>query len=250
MMNTNDLRKLLEGVKEGRVDLGEAEDRLKSMPFESLGFASVDTHREFRRGFPEVILCEGKLTEEIVQIARTIMKTSGRLLATRASREVSDALKKEFPEARYHERARVVTAGRPAEVETRGSVLVLCAGTSDLPAAEEARITCEMMGNEVRHLYDVGVAGIHRLAGASKDLKEAVVIVCCAGMEGALPSVVAGLVNCPVIAVPTSTGYGVSLGGFSALLSMLNSCSAGVSVVNIDNGFGAAYAASLINRKR
>lgn len=249
-MNTNDLRKLLEDIREGRLDVAEAEERLKTFPFESLAFASVDTHREFRRGFPEVILCEGKLINEVVQIAKTIMKTSGKLLATRASAEVAEALKNEFPQAQYHERARVVTAGKPADVETRGPVLVLCAGTSDLPAAEEARITCEMMGNDVRHLYDVGVAGIHRLAGASKDMKEAVVIICCAGMEGALPSVVAGLVDCPVIAVPTSTGYGVSLGGFSALLSMLNSCSAGVSVVNIDNGFGAAYMASLINRKR
>ncbi len=249
-MNTNDLRKLLKDVREGRLDVAEAEERLKTLPFESLAFASVDTHREFRRGFPEVILCEGKLIDEIVQIAQTIMKTSGKLLATRASAEVAEALKNEFPQAQYHERARVVTAGEPADIETRGSILVLCAGTSDLPAAEEARITCEIMGNDVRHRYDVGVAGIHRLAGASKDLKEAVVIICCAGMEGALPSVVAGLVDCPVIAVPTSTGYGVSLGGFSALLSMLNSCSAGVSVVNIDNGFGAAYMASLINRKR
>ncbi len=248
-MNANDLKKLLEDVREGRLDVSGAEARLKSMPFESLGFASVDTHRELRRGFPEVILCEGKLIDEIVAIAQTIIKTSGKLLATRASSEVGDALKKEIPGAVYHERARVVTAGPPAEAETRGFILVLCAGTSDLPAAEEARITCEAMGNEVRHCYDVGVAGIHRLAGAIKDLNEAVAIICCAGMEGALPSVVAGLVNCPVIAVPTSTGYGVSLGGFSALLSMLNSCSAGVSVVNIDNGFGAAYAASLINKK-
>ena len=247
-MNTNDLKKLLEDVREGRVDIADAEDRLKSMPFESLGFASVDTHRELRRGFPEVILCEGKLTDEVVQIARTIMKASGRLLATRANDEVFAALKKEFPEARCHERARVVAVGPPAEVETRGPVLVLCAGTSDLPAAEEARITCEMMGNEVRHCYDVGVAGIHRLAGASKDLKEAVVIICCAGMEGALPSVVAGLVNCPVIAVPTSVGYGASLGGIAALLGMLTSCASNVTTVNIDNGFGAAHVATLINR--
>lgn len=247
-MDRNELRKLLEDVKEGRVDMEEAEARLKTAPFENLGFANVDTHRELRRGFPEVILCEGKTTEDIVKIAATIVQNSGRLLATRANREVFDAVSKELPAAEYHERGRVITVGDPANVETRGPILVLCAGTSDLPVAEEARVTAEMMGNEVKNLYDVGVAGIHRLAGASRDLTEATVIICCAGMEGALPSVVAGLVDCPVIAVPTSTGYGVSFGGISALLAMLNSCAAGISVVNIDNGFGAAYTASLINR--
>lgn len=247
-MDRNELRKLLEDVKEGRVDMEEAEARLKTAPFENLGFANVDTHRELRRGFPEVILCEGKTTEDIVKIAATIVQDSGRLLATRANREVFDAVSKELPAAEYHERGRVITVGDPANVETRGPILVLCAGTSDLPVAEEARVTAEMMGNEVKNLYDVGVAGIHRLAGASRDLTEATVIICCAGMEGALPSVVAGLVDCPVIAVPTSTGYGVSFGGISALLAMLNSCAAGISVVNIDNGFGAAYTASLINR--
>jgi NCAIR mutase (PurE)-related protein len=248
-MDREKLRRLLEDVKEGRLDVADAEARLKTFPFESLGFASVDAHREFRRGFPEVVLCEGKSTDEVVGIARTIFEKSGRLLATRAAAEVFEALKEAIPGAVYNERGRVISAGPPVEVETRGPVLVLSAGTADLHVAEEARVTAEMMGNEVRTRHDVGVAGIHRLASAADDMKEASVIVCCAGMEGALPSVVAGLVDVPVVAVPTSTGYGVSLGGLSALFSMLNSCSAGVTVVNIDNGFGAAYAASLINRK-
>ena len=247
-MDRDELRKLLQDVKNGLVDIAGAEERLKSLPFESLGFASVDTHRELRRGFPEVILCEGKRTDEVVAIAHVILRNSDRLLATRATPEVFEAMKREIPEAEYHERAGAVTAGKPAEVETRGPVLVLCAGTSDVPVAEEARVTAEMMGNEVRTVYDVGVAGIHRLAGASEDLRDAAVVVCCAGMEGALPSVVAGVTDAPVIAVPTSTGYGVSLGGIAALLGMLNSCSSGVTVVNIDNGFGAGYAASLINK--
>ncbi len=248
-MNRNELRKLLEDVKDGRVDIKDAESKLRIAPFEGLGFATVDTHREMRCGFPEVILCEGKTINEVVKIACAILDKSERLLATRAAPEVFEALKKEIPKAVYNERGRTITVGAPAEVETRGHVMLLCAGTSDLTVAEEARVTAEMMGNSVKTLYDAGVAGIHRLAGASDDLLSASVIICCAGMEGALPSVVAGLVDCPVVAVPTSTGYGVSLGGIAALLSMLNSCAAGVSVVNIDNGFGAAYVASLINRK-
>ncbi len=247
-MNRDTLKKLLEDVKEGRLALEDAEAKLKAFPFEDLGFASVDTHRELRRGFPEVVLCEGKSTGDVLAIARVIFDRSGRLLATRAGRDVFEALKKEIPDAVYNERGRIVSAGAPAEVETRGPILVLSAGTADMHVAEEARVTAEMMGNHVTSRYDVGVAGIHRLASAAEDLRTASVIICCAGMEGALPSVVAGLVDVPVIAVPTSTGYGVSLGGLSALFSMLNSCSAGVTVVNIDNGFGAAYAASLINR--
>jgi len=216
--------------------------------FVDLGFARVDTDRKQRCGFPEVIYCEGKTPEEVLSISRTILKRETVLLATRAKEEHFRALEQEFPNAKYHPRGRCITIEETPLPKNEGIVGVLCAGTSDLPVAEEAVITLEVFGNRVEKIYDVGVAGIHRLLHERERLEACNVLVVVAGMEGALPSAVAGLVSKPVIAVPTSVGYGASFGGLAALLGMLNSCGSGVTVVNIDNGFGAAYAAATINR--
>jgi len=218
---------------------------------ESLPFATVDHHRELRQGFPEVILCEGKTTRHIVEIAKKIVAHKSVLLATRATRQQYAAVRRALPRARFHELARTITANEHLiQARGRGTILVVTAGTSDIPVAEEAVETARVMGNRTDRLFDVGVAGIHRVLSQSSKLREAAVIIVVAGMEGALASVVGGLVDIPVIAVPTSVGYGASFKGISALLGMLNSCASGVTVVNIDNGFGAAYAASLINRRR
>jgi hypothetical protein len=219
-----------------------------SESFVDLGFARVDTGRRARTGFPEVIFAEGKTPEQVARIARVIVGRDGAALATRASREQFEAVRAEVPEAIYHERARCVTAERQPMPKLPGRVAVLCAGTSDLPVAEEAAVTLEVFGATADRLFDVGVAGIHRVLSERDRLEGAVALVVAAGMEGALPSVVAGLVSKPVIAVPTSVGYGASFGGLAALLGMLNSCGSGVTVVNIDNGFGAGYAAACINR--
>jgi NCAIR mutase (PurE)-related protein len=216
--------------------------------FVDLGFARVDTGRRARRGFPEVIYCEGKTPEEVAAIAGAILSHDGVLLGTRARREHFDAVAKQFPEARFHERARCVTVEINPLPKNEGTIGVLCAGTSDLPVAEEAAVTLEIFGNRVEKIYDAGVAGIHRLVVERDRLEACNALVVVAGMEGALPSAVAGLVSKPIIAVPTSVGYGASFGGIAALLGMLNSCGSGVTVVNIDNGFGAAYAAATINR--
>ena len=218
------------------------------MSFVDLGFARVDTDRKRRRGFPEVVYCEGKTPPEVAAIAKVILEQDGVLLGTRAGREHFEAVLKEFPEAQYHARGRCITIEKTPVPRNSGSVGVLCAGTSDLPVAEEAVITLEIFGNRVEKIFDVGVAGIHRLIAERDRLESCNVLVVVAGMEGALPSAVAGLVSKPVIAVPTSVGYGASFGGLAALLGMLNSCGSGVTVVNIDNGFGAAYAAASINR--
>ncbi len=218
------------------------------MSFVDLGFARVDTGRKNRCGFPEVILCEGKTPREVLEISRTILNTDGVVLGTRANRAQFDLVAQDFSHARFHERGRCITVENESLPKWEGMIGVLCAGTSDLAVAEEAVVTLEVFGNRVERIYDVGVAGIHRLIAERDRLESCNVLIVIAGMEGALPSAVAGLVSKPIIAVPTSVGYGASFGGIAALLGMLNSCGSGVTVVNIDNGFGAAYAAATINR--
>ena len=243
------LRTLLHEVREGRVSLDDALARLKGLAFEDLGFANVDHHRLLRRGFPEVVLAEGKTASQVVEIVRSLLAREGNVLVTRANDEIRQALDGAHPGGERNELARTMFWQRTAPSDSPpGEILVVSAGTSDLPVAEEAKVTATAFGNAVDTLYDVGVAGIHRLLGRREKFENASVLVVVAGMEGALPSVVGGLTDVPVIAVPTSTGYGASFGGLAALLAMLNSCSAGVTVVNIDNGFGAGYAASLITR--
>ena len=246
-MRPSDIKRLLGEVASGSCSVGEAMERLKRLPFERIGGSAVDHHRALRKGFPEVIFCEGKRPEEVCAIARSISRAGGTLLATRASEGIFRAVQRVLPAASYHPRARCITLVSGRRRPRRGLVAVVSAGTADAPVAEEAAVTAEIMGSRVTRLYDVGVAGLHRLLSGIGALSRARVIVVAAGMEGALPSVVGGLVERPVIAVPTSVGYGASFGGIAALLGMLNSCAAGVTVVNIDNGFGAGYAASLIN---
>lgn len=250
-MNASQLKALLDSLVAGQLQQDEAERQLLAalheQPFQDLGFAKVDHHRALRQGFPEVVLGLGKTAEQVAQISAEIVRRGSTLLVTRADAAMYSAVAELVPEAVYLETARLVTYRQQDVQPGNGEVLVVAAGTSDLPVAEEAACTAELMGNEVGRLYDVGVAGIHRLLHARPRLASAQVVIVVAGMEGALPSVVSGLVSVPVIAVPTSIGYGASFGGISALLGMLNSCASGVSVVNIDNGFGAAYIASLIN---
>lgn len=246
-MDSNTVRMLLKMVRDGQMDLDSAVQRLKKLPFEDLGYAKIDHHRCIRNGSPEVIYCESKTIEQIQGIVKILSSTQCNILATRASRKVFAGIQEVVPESIYQEMARIVVV-KPAPVSRVGNIAVVCAGTSDLPVAEEAAVTAEVLGNDVCRIYDVGVAGLHRLLNFCDDLFKANVAVVVAGMEGALASVVGGLVSCPVIGVPTSVGYGASLGGIAALLSMLNSCASGVSVVNIDNGFGAGYQAGLINK--
>jgi NCAIR mutase (PurE)-related protein len=246
-MNRLQIESLLKDVSEGRTGVGDALERLKDLPFEDLGFAKVDHHRALRTGMPEVIFAAGKTTAQVAAIFERMAKAGGNVLATRASHEAFEAVAAVEPAAIYHEAARAITLAQAPVTPGKGTVAVVCAGTSDLPVAEEAAVTAQLMGNEVEVIADVGVAGIHRLLAQKQSLQTARVLIVCAGMEGALPTVVAGLVNAPVIAVPTSIGYGASFGGVAALLGMLNTCAPNVSVVNIDNGFGAACIASLIN---
>jgi NCAIR mutase (PurE)-related protein len=247
-MDSDRIRRLLEDVRSGKTGVDEAFSALRSLPYEDLGFARLDSHRSIRKGFPEVVFCPGKTAEQIVQIVGRLKQSEGRVMAARAGAEAAAAIRKEFPEAEYHETARIVVLGGPAPRSGKGKVLVVSAGTADIPVAEEAAVTAETLGSEVERLFDVGVAGIHRLLDRRETLFHANVLVAVAGMDGALPSVVAGLVARPVIAVPTSVGYGASFGGLAALLTMLNSCAPGVTVVNIDNGFGAGYTAHLVNQ--
>jgi pyridinium-3,5-biscarboxylic acid mononucleotide synthase len=248
-MEAEDIEVLLEGVRQRKLSVAQAMTRLRYLPFEDLGFAKVDHHRALRQGFPEVIMGQDKEPRQIAAIIRATRRQKANLLVTRLSAERMARLTKLLSGLEYHAAARAATwIGKPIKIKGKGTVLVVCAGTSDIPVAEEAVLTASMMGNRVERLFDVGIAGIHRLLGNKAQLDAASVIIVVAGMEGALPSVVAGLVNRPVIAVPTSIGYGASFNGLAALLGMLNSCAAGVTVVNIDNGFGAGFAASLINR--
>jgi NCAIR mutase (PurE)-related protein len=242
------LHTILSHVQHGDLTVDEALERLRHLAYEDLGFAKVDHHRALRQGFPEVIYCPGKTTEQIVAIASRMTDTTANVLATRASEEVFAALKDIFPDAEYHKLAKAVLVKRDMEDRGLGMVLVVTAGTADLPVAEEAALTAEVMGSRVERLYDVGVAGIHRLFDNHQLITAANVLVVVAGMEGALASVVGGLVDKPVIAVPTSVGYGANFGGLAPLLTMLNTCATGVSVVNIDNGFGGGYCAAMINR--
>jgi NCAIR mutase (PurE)-related protein len=238
---------LLNEVREGRMAVNEALDRLKDLPFEDIGFAKLDHHRALRTGMPEVIFASGKTAAQVATIFARMAKAGGNVLATRATHEMYEAVHAVDPRAEFHETARAITLTQSATTPGKGTIAVVCAGTSDLPVAEEAVVTARLMGNTVELIADVGVAGIHRLLAQKSSLQSARVLIVCAGMEGALPTVVGGLVNAPVIAVPTSVGYGASFGGIAALLGMLNTCSPNVSVVNIDNGFGAACIASLIN---
>jgi hypothetical protein len=254
-MNQTDLLKILESVQTGELSTAKALERLKHLPFEDLGFAKVDHHRALRQGFAEVILGKGKTPQQVAEIVKSMLRKKDsrhNVLVTRADSKIFAAVKrasgKSARNATFHELSGVITIERSEEVTGKGTIVVVSAGTSDIPVAEEALLTARMMGNRVDHLYDVGVAGIHRLLEHRGKLADARVIICVAGMEGALPSVVGGLVSVPVIAVPTSVGYGASFGGVAALLGMLNSCASNVTVVNIDNGFGAACVASCINR--
>jgi hypothetical protein len=248
-MNREDLLNLLISVKDAECAPEEALARLEQIPFESLEFATVDHHRLLRKGFPEVILCQGKEDHEILAILESLISSGSNVLATRADKRVFRKAQNKFPDLEYNERGRVIYLKKDERITGHGPVAVITAGTSDIPVAEEAATTCEVMGNRVHRIYDVGVAGIHRLFLKKEEILSASIHIVIAGMEGALASVVGGLVGKLVIAVPTSRGYGASFGGLAALLGMLNSCAAGVVVVNIDNGFGAGYAASLINRR-
>jgi pyridinium-3,5-biscarboxylic acid mononucleotide synthase len=251
MTSNQQLHDLLERVARGDVDVAAARDQLidalRARPYQDLGFARVDHHRSIRQGFPEVILGLGKTPAQIATIASEIVSRGSTLLVTRATEAAYEAVRVVVPGATYYADASIIALRQQDVSKGKGTILVAAAGTSDLPVAEEAAVTAELMGNDVTRLYDVGVAGLHRLLGERDALQAARVIIVVAGMEGALPSVVSGLVDTPVIAVPTSVGYGASFGGIAALLGMLNSCASGVSVVNIDNGFGAATVASLIN---
>jgi hypothetical protein len=247
-MDAEALKKLLEDVKDGEISVDNALSQLKTLPFEDLGFAKVDHHRNLRNGYPEVIYCQGKTTEQIKAIVLSLMKKDNNIMATRAGKEVFEAISEITDDAVYYDAARIVVIKRRELLVTDKVIAVVTAGTSDIPVAEEAAVTCETLGNKVNRIYDVGVAGIHRLLANVDELTKANVLIVAAGMEGALASVVGGLVDKPVIAVPTSVGYGANFGGLSALLTMLNSCASGIGVVNIDNGFGAGYLASMINK--
>lgn len=243
------LRELLTEVRTGARTVDSAVDRLRDLPFEDIGYARLDHHRALRKGFPEVVFCEGKRIEHVVEIMRRLEQKHSPVLATRATREVYDAVAAQIPSAKYFADARMIQLGVNGTQPTATTVLVVCAGTADVPVAEEAAVTAAALGSRTERLYDVGVAGVHRLLAARETLNAANVIVVAAGMDGALPTIIGGLVSSPVIAVPTSVGYGTGLGGTAALMTMLNACAPGIAVVNIDNGFGAGYMAHLINTK-
>lgn len=241
---------MLQDVKQGSLDINQAVEMMKHMPFEDTGFAKIDHHRSLRCGFCEVIYCPGKTVQQVIDIFERLSEKSPNIIASRANPQIFEALNKtkKFPGVRYHASARTIVYEKKP-LQKVGQIAIVSAGTSDIPVAEEAKVTCQAMGNNVETIYDVGVAGLHRILPYVSTLQKANVVIVVAGMEGALPSVVGGMVSAPVIAVPTSVGYGASFGGLSALLTMLNCCASGVTVVNIDNGFGAAYTASLINQK-
>ncbi|MGE0103745.1 MAG: nickel pincer cofactor biosynthesis protein LarB [Blastocatellales bacterium] len=247
-MDHEKLRQLLDGYRDGELDLEQAVERLRHLPYEDLSYANVDHHRSLRQGFPEVIFGQGKTVDQVTGIAERLLANSSNLLITRTNRETFDSIHRIADDAVFHESCGAISVRRDETIRGTGTIAIVTAGTSDIPVAEEAAVTAEVMGNQTTRLFDVGVAGIHRVLSRREMLRSARVVVCVAGMEGALPSVVGGLVSVPVIAVPTSIGYGASFNGIAALLGMLNSCSSNVTVVNIDNGFGAGFVASLINR--
>ena len=249
-MNPEQILELLEKVRRGALTPDQGLERLKHLPFEDLGFARVDHHRTLRQGFPEVIFAPGKKPEQVVAIVKSLLRQKSNILITRSDAGTYNKVRRVAAKARFHDSAGAITIVRDTRLYGEGKIYVVCAGTSDIPVAEEAALTARLMGNTVETAYDVGVAGIHRLLNIRESLTRASVVVVVAGMEGALASVVGGFLSVPVIAVPTSIGYGSSFGGLSSLLAMLNSCASNVVVVNIDNGFGAGYVASLINRKR
>lgn len=247
-MNKDEIKSLLEAVKENKLDIEDAIGKLEDLPFKDLGFAKIDNHREIRVGYPEVIYCEGKTIEQVSDIVKFMLTKSNNILGTRATEEMYNAVKEICKEAEYNKLGRTITIKKREQPLTDNYIAIVAAGTSDLPVVEEAYETAKILGNKVEKITDVGVAGIHRLFSRLDIIRGARVVIVIAGMEGALASVIGGLVDKPIIAVPTSVGYGANFGGIAALLSMLNSCASGVSVVNIDNGFGAAYNASIINK--
>ncbi|MEN8904872.1 MAG: nickel pincer cofactor biosynthesis protein LarB [Clostridiales bacterium] len=247
-MDIDELRKLLENIKNNKLSIDEGVKKLKKLPFEDLGFAKVDHHRNLRNGYPEVIYCEGKTKERTYNIIKKLLENNNNILATRANEELFEYIRSYYSDAKYYDEARIIFIKRKDVDITKKIISVVTAGTSDIPVAEEAAVTAEVLGNNVNRIFDVGVAGIHRLFANYEQLVESNVLVAVAGMEGALASVIGGVVDKPVIAVPTSIGYGANFNGLAALLTMLNSCSSGISVVNIDNGFGAGYLASMINK--
>lgn len=247
-MNKEEIKVLLEGVKDNKINVEEALEKLEDLPFKDLGFAKIDNHREIRSGYPEVIYCEGKTVDQVRDIVKFMLTKNNNILGTRANEEMYNAVKEICEEAEYNKLGRTITIKKKQQPPTESYIAIVAAGTSDLPVVEEAFETARILGNKAIKITDVGVAGIHRLFSRLDVIREAKVIIVIAGMEGALASVIGGLVDKPVIAVPTSVGYGANFGGMAALLSMLNSCANGVSVVNIDNGFGAAYNASIINK--
>ena len=247
-MNALELEKILKGISEGSVSVDEAMEKLRNFPYSDLGFARIDHHRELRTGYPEIVYCAGKTHEQVRGIFSVMQEHENNIIGTRAGKELFEYISPFFPAAIYHDVARIISLQRKALVPPATKIAVITAGTSDIPVAEEAAVTAELLGNNVLRIYDAGVAGIHRLVDKLPEIRGCKVAIVIAGMEGALASVVGGLVNMPVIAVPTSIGYGASFQGISALLAMLTSCAAGVTVVNIDNGFGAGFSASRINR--
>ena len=247
-MDKKEIKVLLEGVKDNKINIDEAIEKLEDLPFKDLGFAMIDNHREIRVGYPEVIYCEGKTVDQVKDIVKFMLTKNNNILGTRASGEMYNAVKEICEEAEYNKLGRTITIKKKEHTLSESYIAIVAAGTSDLPVVEEAFETAKILGNRVEKVTDVGVAGIHRLFSRLDVIRGAKVVIVIAGMEGALASVIGGLVDKPVIAVPTSVGYGANFGGLAALLSMLNSCASGVSVVNIDNGFGAAYSASIINK--
>ena len=247
-MNSEQIKKLLQQVRRGSLSVDEAVEKLRDLPYEDLGYAKIDHHRSLRQGFPKVIFGRGKKPEQVEGVVRRMLPRRHNILITRGDEELFRRIRQLAPKAEFHPLSGAIAIRLDRSIRGKGKVLVISAGTTDIPVAEEALVTLETMGNHAQALYDVGVAGIHRLIGESHLLREARIIICVAGMEGALPSVVAGLVGVPVIAVPTSVGYGASFHGLAALLGMLNSCASNIAVVNIDNGFGAGYLASVMNR--
>ena len=241
------LEKVLQQVQKGQLSPKEAVEILKDFPYQDLSFAKIDHHRELRRGYPEVIFGQGKTDDQILKIAKAILKKGSNLLITRVDEKIYGKIKPKIPKIKYNSLGKTLSLKQKAPPPGKGKIIIITAGTSDIPVAEEAAVTCDILGNEIEKIYDVGVAGLHRLFGEYNKIRTGRVIITVAGMEGALPSVIAGISNVPIIAVPTSVGYGTSFKGLAALLAMLNSCPGGMSVVNIDNGFGAAYMASLIN---